>query len=178
MQTGKTSLKKMLSQPIIQTIIFTLCLLTIASSVALFITDRGNIIALAHEQLQGWQNPTYHQMKEFIKEDTTEQTPFIEGTYECKQFCIDLIQQARQQGYRAGYVSLQNPIGDDHAIVCFDTKDKGLIFVEPQNDYMITKYELDTMVAYGEYNPGVITPGLEFHTMSLSDYTISWYMII
>lgn len=161
-----------------QLVVIAVSTLIITSSIILFISDRGNIISLANEQVHGWKNPTFNDVQLFISLDETDKNSFITKEYECKQFSIDLIRHARTFGFRAGYVSLQNPMGDDHAIVCFQTTDNGLVFVEPQNDYLMTKQNLDGMLETGLYQPGPSEGDSDRLRMPLSNYIISWYMII
>jgi len=157
--------------------IIALSVIAITSSMMLFATDRGNIISYSLEHIYGWKNPTYQEMYEFISLDETDLHVFKERIYECKQYCFDVIRNARQQGYRAGYVTLSNPIGDDHAIVCFDTTDKGLVFVEPQLDVVFTASDLQEMLVDGVYTMAV--KGLPLDSaMPLDNVHISWYMVI
>lgn len=154
-----------------------LSVIVITSSMMLFITDHGNIISYSLEQIHGWKNPTYQEMQEFIISDETDLHLFKEGSYECKQYCFDVIRNARQQGYRAGYVTLSNPLGDDHAIVCFETTDKGLCFVEPQVDVVFTASDLNKMMDDGIYS--ITVKGLPWESaMPLDNVHISWYMVI
>lgn len=161
----------------LRVLVIAISLVIISSSMMLFITDRGNIISYSLEHIHGWKNPTYEEMQVFLASDTTDLHPFIEGTYECKQFCFDLIRNARQQGYRAGYVTLSNPQGDDHAIVCFDTIDVGLVFVEPQLDLILSTAHLSNMLTEQSYSIPVKGLGWE-STMPLDNVHISWYMVI
>lgn len=88
-------------------------------------------------------NPTYAEMKKFLEEDKTNQNEYILGKYVCWNFAIDLVDDATEKGIRAGFVRVDFPIqsafyenkwASSHAIVCFDTTDKGLIFVESITD--------------------------------------------
>ena len=166
-----------LTKDILQLLLIALSAVIITSSVMLFITDRGNIISYANEHVYGWKNPDHLEMQTFLAEDATDEQPFIEDMYECKQFSIDLIRNARAKGYRAGYVTLTNPMGDDHAIVCFDTTDQGYVFVEPQLDFIISATQLKSMLDEGWYTAGV--KGLMMQAaMPLDNVHISWYMVI
>lgn len=157
--------------------ILAIFILIISSSMILFVTDRGNLISYSLEQIQGWKNPSYQELVEFLETDETALHPFIEGTYECKHFSIDLIRNARAQGYRAGYVSLSNPRGNDHAIVCFETTDNGLVFVEPQLNLLITSEELKDMLENKLYS--IKVQGLPMESaMPLDNVRVSWYMVI
>ena len=142
-------------QEILRIAVIAVSAVIITSSMMLFVADRGNIISYTREQVYGWRNPSIAEMQTFLRNDPTELHPFIDGSYECKQFCVDLIRNARAKGYRAGYVTLSNPLGDDHAIVCFDTTDEGVLFVEPQVDVVFTASELQQMLDENCYSIAV-----------------------
>jgi hypothetical protein len=162
---------------ILQLVVIAVSAVIITSSMMLFVADRGNIISYTREQVYGWRNPSIAEMQTFLRNDPTELHPFIDGNYECKQFCVDLIRNARAQGYRAGYVTLSNPLGDDHAIVCFDTTDQGYVFVEPQLDVVFTASELQQMIDEEWYS--IPVKGLPKESaMPLDNVHISWYMVI
>jgi hypothetical protein len=165
------------TKEITQVLIIAVSVILITSSMMLFITDRGNIISYTLEHIQDWKNPTYEEMQDFISSDDTDLHVFIKGNYECKQYCFDIIRNAREHGYRAGYVTLSNPLGDDHAIICFDTTDKGLFFVEPQLDVVFTALDMQDMLDEGIYSLPI--KGLPWESaMSLDNVHISWYMVI
>ena len=79
-------------------------------------------------------NPTYHEVKQFIMEDQTDKNEYIENEYTCFNFAADINNNAENQGIRCGLVVIDLECGEGHALVCFETTDKGLIFIEPQND--------------------------------------------
>ncbi len=84
-------------------------------------------------------DPTYDQMKDFLNEDKVDKNKPIrsdneEEEYVCRHFARDVLVHAAQKNIRAGYVRLDYPDNKVHIIVAFDTVDKGLIFVDPQND--------------------------------------------
>jgi hypothetical protein len=58
------------------------------------------------------------------------------NTYTCWQFSADFINNAFDAGYRTGlvYIALA---GGAHSIVAFNTTDRGLVFVEPQDDSIV-----------------------------------------
>jgi hypothetical protein len=152
--------------------------LIVSTSAILFVFDRGNIISYASEKINGWQDPSFKEMVEFICDDKTDLNSYIPGLYECKNFVIDFIKNARDKDFRAGYVSLHNTVGDDHAICCFKTKDRGLYFVEPQLDYFISLLEMERMVSDGRYYFGKYLGVDDCLEMPISGYQISWYMVI
>lgn len=89
-------------------------------------------------------DPTYDEMKAFLFEDTTDNNTYSVPFYMCRHFAMDVKNHATAYGIRCGYVefygSNKNTPGQPssewigHAMVCFDTVDKGLIYIESQND--------------------------------------------
>jgi len=79
-------------------------------------------------------SPTYSEMKEFLKQDLTDHNSYIENKYTCSDFAADVNNNAEQQGFRCALVELKYPGERGHAIVAFNTVDRGLIFIEPQYD--------------------------------------------
>ncbi len=79
-------------------------------------------------------NPTYAEMWRFLLEDKTDKNPYIPGAYTCLEFSRDVNNNAEEQGIRCALVLIFFRDGKGHAIVAFETTDKGLIFIEPQRD--------------------------------------------
>ena len=77
-------------------------------------------------------DPTYDEAIAFIAWDETNENEYSEN-YTCHHFTADFKNNAFQAGYRCGYVAIDHP-DSAHAIVCFNTTDYGVIFVEPQYD--------------------------------------------
>jgi hypothetical protein len=82
-------------------------------------------------------DPTYNEMLQFIADDDTDKTEYIEDEYECTGFATDLCNRAEEKGIRCAYVSIRFPGGRGHAIVAFNTIDKGLVYIEPQYDDLV-----------------------------------------
>jgi hypothetical protein len=82
-------------------------------------------------------DPTYAEVVEFIASDQTDKNIYA-SDYVCVNFAADLKSNAFYAGFRAGCVYLQFPERYHHGIVCFNTVDRGLIFVEPQTDEIVT----------------------------------------
>lgn len=78
-------------------------------------------------------NPTYKEMREFLARDNTDANPFIKGEYDCVDFSAQLNNNAEANGIRAAYVHIRAKEWG-HAVVAFETIDRGLIFIEPQSD--------------------------------------------
>ncbi len=79
-------------------------------------------------------NPTYKQVKDFIAKDETDKNEYIENEYTCFDFSADVNNNAEKEGIRCGMVLIRFKSGEGHALVVFETVDKGLIFIEPQDD--------------------------------------------
>jgi hypothetical protein len=79
-------------------------------------------------------DPTYLEMKNFLEEDKTNENQYNEENYLCIHFARDVIFNAKEQGIRAGAVYIYFESNNGHAIIAFDTIDKGIIYVEPQTD--------------------------------------------
>lgn len=82
-------------------------------------------------------DPTYNEMMRFLRADDTDKADYIKDEYECVEFSTDLCNGAEEEGIRCAYVNIRFPDGKGHAIVAFNTMDKGLIYVEPQFDDLV-----------------------------------------
>jgi hypothetical protein len=82
-------------------------------------------------------DPSYSDMLRFLEDDDTDKAEYIEDKYECIEFTTDLCNRAEEKGIRCAYVSVRFPDGRGHAIVAFNTIDKGLIYIEPQYDDLV-----------------------------------------
>lgn len=78
-------------------------------------------------------NPTYQELREFLALDKTDSKQFIKGEYVCFDFAAELNNNAEASGIRAAYVRIRAKEWG-HAIVAFETTDRGLIFIDPQSD--------------------------------------------
>lgn len=77
-------------------------------------------------------DPTYQQMSNFMATDVVHNHQYT-TTYVCWNFCNDYINEAFKAGWRCGFVYID--FADSaHGAVCFNTTDRGLMFVEPQSD--------------------------------------------
>lgn len=81
-------------------------------------------------------DPTYNEVLEFISSDKTDENEYDPGSYTCINFAADVKNNAFYKGYRCGYVYILFP-DSGHAIVCFNTVDRGLVFIEPQSDDVV-----------------------------------------
>lgn len=82
-------------------------------------------------------DPTYQEMLTFLASDPTDKNIYNIENYTCQNFANDVINNAFNNGIKAGYVWVEFPEGA-HALVCFQTTDKGLIYIEPQYDHEVS----------------------------------------
>jgi len=81
-------------------------------------------------------NPTFQELKVFILRDPTSRTKFVLDKYECRHFATNVDNNAEDSGLRCAIVLLCYETGQ-HAVVAFDTVDRGLVYIEPQTDAVI-----------------------------------------
>jgi len=116
----------------------------IAKAIFLYIIVAGAIVAgavIAYaidlKRYHNIRDPTYQEALQFIRSDQTDKNQYNQS-YTCINFANDFINNALNEGYRCGYVKIEFQGAQQHAIVCFNTSDNGLIFIEPQNDELVT----------------------------------------
>ena len=86
----------------------------------------------------GWylRDPTYEEAMLFISVDDTDKNLYT-PSYVCYDFTADFSENAALDNYRCGFVYIEFS-SSAHAIACFNTTDQGLIYVEPQNDEIVS----------------------------------------
>ena len=86
----------------------------------------------------GWylQDPTYAEAIAFINSDKTDENEYTDD-YVCYDYTSYFDYNAADAGYRCGFVYIEYT-DSAHAIACFNTTDRGIIYVEPQNDEIVT----------------------------------------
>ena len=83
--------------------------------------------------------PTYQQVLLFISRDHTD-IKTHKWSYDCTEFTNELIANARDEGIFACTAELTYLDGKSgHVLVTFNTIDRGIIYVEPQTDDIMTK---------------------------------------
>ena len=98
-------------------------------------------------------NPSHQEMREFLAQDTTDSKAYMEWDYVCSDFAAEVNNNAEAHGIRCALVYISYTEGYGHTIVAFETRDRGLMFIEPQHDD-----EVDLVVGKGYaqlngYNP-------------------------
>ena len=84
-------------------------------------------------------DPTYSEAYEFIINDRTNEINYDNSTFNCAHYSRNVNNNSEKNGIRCGYVKITYKIINNsrhfpHAIVVFNTTDKGPVFFEPQTD--------------------------------------------
>jgi len=82
-------------------------------------------------------DPSYQEMKDFLKQDEASEREYVESEYICVDFAAAVKANAAEEGIRCAYVVIEYRGGSGHAIVAFDTTDRGLVYIEPQFDWEV-----------------------------------------
>jgi hypothetical protein len=116
-------------------------------------------------------DPTYREAVNFLKKDKTDSNEYVEGIYVCNHFARDVCNNAEAEGLRCAYVGLVYAEGG-HAIIAFETVDRGLSYFEPQSDERVVP-----VIGKQYYQCVEVTPGYYYEEPSYDD-TISDIIII
>jgi hypothetical protein len=92
--------------------------------------------ATVNDQAITVKNPTFQEVRDFVLEDPTSRNEFVLNQYECRHFATEVNNNAEAAGLRCAIVLLCYARGQ-HAVVAFDTTDRGIIYIEPQTDAAI-----------------------------------------
>jgi len=76
-------------------------------------------------------DPTYSELLEFLKSDKTDDKKYIDNVYVCRHFANEVNNNSEAYGIRCAYVGVDLSGPEDHAIVAFNTTDKGVIYYDP-----------------------------------------------
>jgi hypothetical protein len=78
-------------------------------------------------------NPTFAEAVSFLAEDKTDANEYVADEYVCSHFARDVNSGADSLGIRCAYVDLRFR-DSAHALIAFDTTDKGLVYFDPATD--------------------------------------------
>ena len=127
-------------------------------------------------------DPTYQEALLFIESDQTDKHQYGKEKYTCVNFATDFRNNALKAGYRCGYVLVYFPATGhltklidrpnsitnwSHALNCFNTTDYGLIFIEPQEDEIVTLTCGQPYWARTKYSPPA-------YNDTVIEFRISW----
>lgn len=110
-------------------------------------------------------DPTYQEMVNFVEADQTDKNNYT-SNYTCTNFASDFINHAFKIGIECGYVEINFPTSG-HSIVCFNTTDHGLVFIEPQHDKIVA---LTVGQSYSSTN-GFVLPSYDD---TIVKYVVVW----
>ena len=80
-------------------------------------------------------DPLYWEARDFLTNDTTDLTPFNETTFNSAHYAQKVNNNAEKKGIRCAYVKVTfSDSNQTHALLAFETTDRGLNFFEPQTD--------------------------------------------
>jgi len=85
--------------------------------------------------------PETQKIKEFLRKDRTSRMNYDEFSFNCVDFTQMMINNLFEQNIRACYTYIEFNNGA-HAVVAINTSDNGVIYVEPQDDYIIYSMEV------------------------------------
>jgi len=86
-------------------------------------------------------DPVYSEVVTFIRNDRTDKISYDEERFSCLDYATELNNNAEKQGIRCYVVELYFE-DSAHAIVGFDTVDKGMVYIEPQSDEFVKNLEI------------------------------------
>jgi len=117
-------------------------------------------------------DPTYQTMRKFLASDKTDTKTYDISNYVCEDFSADVVKNALQQKIRCAFVIIHYPGSTGHAVIAFNTTDKGLIYVEPQSDD-----EVNMQIGKHYYQCVIAKPGYYYEKPNYDD-TIEKFIII
>ncbi len=117
-------------------------------------------------------DPTYDMVMGFLEADPTIDRRYDIDNYNCTDFSADVKANAAREGIRCAYVNIYFPNLLGHAIVAFNTTDKGLIFIEPQ-----TGGEVDLRVGRSYYESLILESGQSYFRPDYDDTVVRYSLI-
>jgi uncharacterized protein YoxC len=104
------------------------------------LTEKTALLEVKAKQ-KGIVDPPYSELVQFIVEDRTDAMTYINNSFVCTDFANMFIANFKKKGY---YSCLTELVFEDgaHAIVAVNTTDRGLLYVEPQSDGIITSLKV------------------------------------
>jgi len=76
---------------------------------------------------------SYEEVMDFIRRDKTDQLEYDAYTFDCSDFTATLLKNALKERIFGCPVQLEYP-DSGHVIAAFPTHDRGMIYIEPQDD--------------------------------------------
>jgi hypothetical protein len=119
-------------------------------------------------------DPLYWTAQSFLSSDSTDKKPYDNETFTCANYAQEINNNAEKIGIRCAYVVVNfSDSEQNHALIAFESTDKGLKFFEPQTDERVNlqigkSYWADCVIPNGNYYY-VRTPG-----DTIQSFTIYW----
>jgi len=109
-------------------------------------------------------DPSYKELMTFLTTDKTDAEKYDALNYNCFDYSADVNNNAELAGIRCAFVTITYPQSPGHAIIAFETTDKGLIYVEPQSDSRV-----NLVIGKRYYQCVVPKPGYYYTAPSYND---------
>lgn len=87
-------------------------------------------------------SPTFSQMKKVLDNDKTEKIKYDEDTFNCVDYSYSLIRGFQEEDIYSCMVVYYLSDGLGHSGVIVNTSDKGLVYIEPQDDKIFYEVEI------------------------------------
>jgi hypothetical protein len=117
-------------------------------------------------------DPTYDQAVTFMKQDSTDQNKYVDPTYICSHFARDVCNNAEARGIRCAFAEIRYKDGG-HALVAFNTIDKGLVYFESQTDEVARPIIGKRLYQCIEPRPGYYYPSPSYDD-TIIDILVIW----
>ncbi|MEM4164276.1 MAG: hypothetical protein QXJ86_00330 [Nitrososphaerales archaeon] len=118
-------------------------------------------------------NPTWQELVDFLKEDETNTLIYIAKEFDCSGFAITLRDHAIAKGFRAAYVEIEFTDGNSHALVAFQTVDKGLVYVDETGSEGGRGSDKIAYIEVGKEYGVIALDAVRWRYISTSNYTAS-----
>jgi hypothetical protein len=107
----------------------------------------GNVSQIILINQPSANDPSWNELRSFLKKDKTDSTPYAPGVYECGNFAEDLHNNAEAHGIRAAFVAVHFYNAPSHALNAFKTTDRGLVYIDDTgNEYATSGADFDKIV--------------------------------
>ena len=141
------------------------------TDVTVYPLDAGTALLPAAEKAEtAWDDQPipWKELADFLVRDHTNWKPYDAEDYNCMDYAIDLVNNARSENIKSWIVGVDFISGETgHAFVAFETSDRGVIFVEPQADYTYSnlKVGLDLCDDWGKSACWGVVKKIEYYDM-------------
>ena len=111
------------------------------------LVDTKQEVNTLQDKLQGFSaaialKPTSKMVTDFIINDKTHTNKYVQYLYDCQDFSYDMVANALDNNIYGCVVTINFDNDTAHQIVSFNTQDKGVIYVEPQTNKIMTNIKV------------------------------------